>query len=112
MTRCRNCSAKAANEKSEYLKRVVTQHSSNEYQALVESHILSDPKFLNGCWKDASDKGMEFFFTVSETGVASDFAWFPKGQAGKCIKRHILDIAFPEPQSQHHAWILVTEQEY
>ena len=111
-TKCRNCSEKVAHEKSKYLKRVVTQHSSNEYQKAVESLIFADTKFVNGCWKNAIDKGMEFFFTVSETGATTDFAWFPKEHAGKCIKRHISSIEFPQPTKPHHSWILVTGQEY
>ncbi|MFT5136103.1 MAG: hypothetical protein ACI9XU_000491 [Arenicella sp.] len=109
---CNNCSAEATNEKSEYLKRVMTEHASNEYQRTVESQIFADTEFVNGCWKDAIDKGMEFFFTVAETGVATDFAWFPKERAGKCIKRHISTIGFPQLEKPHHSWLLVTGQEY
>jgi hypothetical protein len=109
---CRNCSVEATNEKAEYLKRVVTEHSSNEYQRAVEAQIFADTKFVNGCWKNALDKGMEFFFTVAETGVATDFAWFPKEHAGKCIERHISSIGFPQLNKPHHSWLLVTGQEY
>lgn len=110
--KCRNCSARDTNEKSEYLKRVMTEHSSNSYQRVVETQIFADAKFVNGCWKNALDKGMEFFFTVSEIGVPSDFAWFPKERAGKCIKRHISSIEFPKLEKPHHSWLLVTGQEY
>ena len=109
---CRNCSARETNEKSVYLKRVMTDHSSNAYQRAIELQIFADQKFVNGCWSKAIDKGMEFFFTVDETGSAVDFAWFPKERAGKCIKRHIADIAFPQQQKPHHSWLLVTGQEY
>ncbi|MFT5610883.1 MAG: hypothetical protein ACI9WC_003240 [Arenicella sp.] len=109
---CNNCSADATNEKSEYLKRVMTEHASNEYQRTVESQIFADTKFVNGCWKEAIDKGMQFFFTVAETGIATDFAWFPKERAGKCIKRHISTIGFPQLKKPHHSWLLVTGQEY
>ena len=111
-TNCSNCSASVTNEKSEYLSRVISGNSSREYERVVESHVFADTKFVNGCWKDAIDKGMEFFFTISETGVASDFAWFPKHGTGKCIKRHIAAIEFPEPEKPHHSWLLVTGQEY
>lgn len=111
-SRCSNCSIRDTNQKSEYLKRVMTEHSTNKYQTQLETQIFADTKFVNGCWKNAIDRGMEFFFTVSETGVASDFAWFPKEQAGKCIKRHIASIAFPLLQKPHHSWLLVTGLEY
>ena len=110
--KCRNCSAKLTAEKLQYLTRVITENPSNEYQRAIELQIFADAKFVNGCWKKAIDKGMEFFFTVSETGVPSDFAWFPKERAGKCIKRHIASIEFPELNKPHHSWILVTGQKY
>jgi len=45
--------------------------------------IFTNARFVNRCWKNANEKGLEFFFTVSESGEASDFAWFPKYRAGK-----------------------------
>jgi len=105
---CRYCQEKERDTKFEYLKRVLTEQGSSSYQNKIESMIFTDAKFVNGCWKNAYDKGIEIFFTINESGEASDFAWFPKHKAGKCIKRYISKIEFPGIEKPHHAWIVAS----
>jgi len=106
--RCKSCEEEEANAKSEYLQRAISGGSSVTYQREIESLIFADSKFVNRCWKNAIDNGMEFFFTVEESGVASDFAWFPKQSAGRCIKKHISKIEFPTLDKPHHSWLVVS----
>lgn len=110
--KCRECLKREAIAKTKYLKRVVMAKSSGDYQKLVESTVFADQKFVNTCWRKAVDKGIEFFFTVSETGAVEDIAWFPKERAGKCIKRHIANLEFPKQEKPHYSWLVVTRMEY
>ena len=105
---CKSCAEKELKVKFEYLKRALSGESSSNYQKEIESIIFANAKFVNGCWKNAYDKGMEIFFTVSESGKASDFAWFPKHKAGKCIKQHVSKIEFPGVDKPYHAWLVVS----
>ena len=107
-TRCKKCEENEANAKLEYLERVLSSEASNSYQKKIESMIFSNEKFVNGCWKNANDKGVEIFFTVSESGQASDFAFFPKHRVRKCIRRHISKIEFPSIDKPHHAWLVAS----
>ena len=107
--RCKPCEEKETKAKLEYLERVLTEQGSANYQNEIEAIIFTDKKFVNGCWKKANKKGMEIFFTINNSGIVNDFAWFPKYRAGKCIERHISKIEFPDPGKPHHAW-LVTPQ--
>jgi len=106
---CNYCEENRTKAKLKYLERVLADEASTSYQKEIESMIFTNAEFVNGCWKKANTKGMEFFFTVSESGEASDFAWFPKNRAGKCIKRHISKIEFPGIDKPHHAWLVSAE---
>lgn len=106
--RCKFCKEKEDIAKFEYLERALTEPGSTSYQNKIESMIFTDTKFINGCWKNADDKGIEIFFTIGESGEASDFAWFPKHRAGKCIKQHISKIEFPGLDKPHHAWLIAS----
>lgn len=103
--RCKSCKKKEADAISVYLARVLKQKSLASYETKIESIIFADSKFVNGCWQKANKKGLEIFFTIDESGSATDFAWFPKGRVGKCIKRHISKIEFPGLDKPHHAWL-------
>ena len=92
-----------------YLERTFDAKLSTSYQKLIESKIFSDKEFMAICWRKAVTKDMDFFFTVSQTGQAEDFAWFPNKSAGKCIETHIKSIEFPIPDGPHHAWLLVAD---
>ena len=100
---------KDLDKKFEYLKRVLSGERSSTYQTEIESMILSDNKFVKRCWKKANNNGVEVFFTINESGNVTDLAWFPKHRAGKCIKRHISKIEFPEIEKPYHAWLTVSE---
>lgn len=107
--RCKSCEEKEANAKFEYLDRVLSEQGSASYQKEVESMIFTDEKFINGCWKKANKKGIEFFFTIDNSGEANDFAWFPKHRVGKCLKRHISKIEFPTIEKPHHARLVASD---
>ena len=106
--RCKSCGQKEADAISKYMGRVLKDKDSASYDSEIESIILADSKFVNGCWKKANKKGLDIFFTIDESGTASDFAWFPKHRAGKCIKRHISKIEFPNLDKPHHAWLVAS----
>ena len=106
--RCKSCGQKEADAISKYMGRVLKDKDSASFDSEIESIILADSKFVNGCWKKANKKGLDIFFTIDESGTASDFAWFPKHRAGKCIKRHISKIEFPDLDKPHHAWLVAS----
>ena len=106
---CRYCKDNEANIKIKYLKRVLSEKGSTSYQKEIESMIFTNSEVVNSCWKNANGKGLEFFFTVNESGQARDFAWFPKHKVGKCVKRHISKIEFPSLDKPHHAWLVASE---
>ncbi|MEM7360942.1 MAG: hypothetical protein AAF431_17760 [Pseudomonadota bacterium] len=97
-----------ASKRFEYLSRVANTNPSKEYQKLLEEKIFADEKFTRKCWNPMAKKQLDFFFTVSPSGKAEDFAWFPKDRAAKCIQRHISKIELPIPEDTHHSWLLVT----
>ena len=105
---CKYCEEKEVTAKLEYQARVLSGEDSIEYQKEIESMIFTNDKFVNGCWKNANAKGVEVFFTVSESGKASDFAFFPKNKVRRCIKRHIAKIEFPSIDEPHHAWLVTS----
>lgn len=105
---CKSCEQKEAEAISKYLGRVLKEEGSASYDSKIESIIFADSKFVNGCWKKANKKGLEIFFTIDESGSASDFAWFPKHGVGKCIKRHISKIEFPDIDKPHYAWLVAS----
>lgn len=106
--RCKSCEQKEAEAISEYLDRTLKEKGSASYKREIESIIFADSKFVNGCWKKANKKRLEVFFTIDESGLASDFAWFPKHKVGKCIERHISKIEFPNLNKPHHAWLVAS----
>lgn len=109
MNRCNlACQEKIELAKLSYLERALKPDSSAIYQKQLESKIFSDQKFVSKCWKGAADKGIDFFFTVTESGKAADIAWFPKERSAKCIQRHVKAMDFPQPTKPHHAWLLVS----
>lgn len=101
------CQEKAGLAKISYLTRAVTADSSVDYQKQLESKILADQQFVSKCWEKAAQKGIDFFFTVTETGKASDIAWFPRERSVKCIQRHVKGLEFPQPDKPHHAWLAI-----
>lgn len=107
--RCKGCEEKESKAKLKYLERVLSEEGSASYQSEIESLIFTDSKFANGCWKKANKKGMEIFFTIDKSGSAGDFAWFPKNKAGKCVKKHISKIEFPDIEKPHHAWLVASK---
>lgn len=109
LEKCKHCSSRDDQAKSLYLERSLSSDLSKDYQKLIELKIFSDQKFTTKCWDKAASKDIDFFFTVSQTGQAEDFAWFPNKSAAKCIQRHIKSIEFPVPDGPHHAWLLVTD---
>lgn len=108
LDKCEGCERDWAPERFEYLSRIANTESSKQFQKLLEQKIFADEKFTTKCWNPATEKQIDFFFTVSPDGKAKDFAWFPKDRAAKCIKRHISKLELPQPEQPHHSWLLVT----
>jgi hypothetical protein len=107
MKKCQDCDQKAVLSKFKYMERVVSDNNSSDYQRVVESKIFTEA-FKHKCWKGALNKGIDFFFTITPSGEATEIAWFPKDRAAKCIKRHIESIEFPQPSETHYSWLAVT----
>lgn len=108
MKKCKNCRKDMVASKFKYFERMVAAKPSGEFQKLVEAKIFASDKFKSKCWASASKKGIDFFFTINKKGEPTDFAWFPKDRAGKCIARHIAGLEFPQPEETHYSWLAVT----
>lgn len=111
MEKCRSCDKENTLSKFKYMERVVSKDNSSQYQKLVEQTIFSE-KFKKQCWNNATNKGIDFFFTVTPSGKATDIVWFPKSRevnlASKCIKRHLEKLEFPEHDATHYSWLAVS----
>lgn len=111
LEKCRKCEKENTLSKFKYMERVVSKNNSSEYQKRVEETIFTE-KFKKQCWNNATNKGIDFFFTVTPSGKATDIVWFPKERevnlASKCIKRHIESLEFPEHESNHYSWLAVS----
>jgi hypothetical protein len=111
LERCKTCDKEETLSKFNYMERVVSKNNSTQYQKLVEETIFTE-KFKKQCWNNATNKGIDFFFTVTPSGEATDIVWFPKDReinlASKCIKRHLEGLQFPEHDSTHYSWLAVS----